>query len=499
RPSCFILYIFLIICCANRVQAQQVLGVNWNIPEDDARAIEELKTLNDLGFNILQIHEVPSQSLWKAITQQNFKVWGRLNIQFPTTHTFSHPDSSFTSDIENKLSIFSKSASVQAINLIQFGRTDSKTFRATASTFFDKLYSANGAKKRITTVNQLPSGQAYAAGAYLFAVHVDASNSKKPDIPEATSIHAYKYFPATNIQSLVTPFHSVVKQLADSIDKPLIVESDWLFSMVQNHPRFKESLQSLTSKSATVFPLPHEEIPSPNPSPLPALILLIVWGSLAFHYHMSPLYRKSLFRYITSHIFFLEDVYHQQIRSPIPSAIIIIQHALMISAVLFCLSSSLWSSLGLESLRLHYPEFFIIGNAKYNIFILTLSVALILPAISIAWLSFFHKSFRSMAKMMTLYAWPLQFNFALGTLAIVIYLAGGPSYLVVLLAKVMILLFAGSFIIASLDGAHIMSTDQPRYLGLTTGIYTVLLLVALSFFFWLNDPFWQTIALSQQL
>src|SRR5699024_11294698 len=80
RQSCFILYIFLIICCANRVQAQQVLGVNWNIPEVDARAIEELKTLNDLGFNILQIHEVPSQSLWKAITHQNFKVRGRLNI-----------------------------------------------------------------------------------------------------------------------------------------------------------------------------------------------------------------------------------------------------------------------------------------------------------------------------------------------------------------------------------------------------------------------------------
>src|SRR5699024_5773165 len=79
---------------------------------------------------------------------------------------------------------------------------------------------------------------------------------------------------------------------------------------------------------------------------------------------------------------------------------------------------------------------------------------------------------RSMAKMMTLYAWPLPFNFALGTLAIVIYRARGPSYLVVLLAKVMILLITGSFIIAFLDVAHIMSTVQTRSLGLNTGIYT---------------------------
>src|SRR5699024_6032866 len=113
---------------------------------------------------------------------------------------------------------------------------------------------------------------------FIYDIRLRPDNIKSPGIPIHDSIGGYKYSPSDDIRYLLTPFRTVVEQLPQQSAKPLIVESDWLFSMLSRHPQFKRSLHSLTTDTSLAFPVPEESLPVQHSSPLPAIILLLVWG-----------------------------------------------------------------------------------------------------------------------------------------------------------------------------------------------------------------------------
>ena len=269
--------------------------------------------------------------------------------------------------------------------------------------------------------------------------------------------------------------------------------------MLEKHQQLGSNLHSLATGEKSIFPLPQESIPSPTQPSLPIIILLIVWGLMAYHYNISPLYRKSLFRYFTGHRFFLDDIRHRHIRSAFPSLTIMLQNILIMVATFFVVLNSSWSTLGLKSLTYHFPALFFLTNSWFDIALLLFGAILLIYLVAILWIAIAHKSIQSVSQVMTLYAWPMQLNLLVGTLAITIHISGGSTYISTALAALMVVILLASFIAAAFDTARFLHAGRIKFLTLTVGIYAVVFIATAVWLFAFNDPWWQAINLSLQL
>lgn len=488
--------ILLFVLTFTSVQAQRTLGVSWNLPEDETEAFQQLQQFQDMGISVLELQALPSEAIWKAINNSNLTVYGDLGIKFPTAHTFTDADSTFKRQIHQKVTAFTAQPAVIALKLFSYGAVHQPDFNQATAAFFAGFQQAQEIPTYYTD-SRMGIQIEPAADFFIYDIR-PSQNPLMRSLPDS-STQGYYYHPSGDYKELLTPLKQIVQEIAAHPQAPLFLDSDWLLSMVEQHPRLEATLCSLASDADPVFPVPDESWPTQGQSALPIIVLLLVWGVLAYHYNMSPLYRKSLFRYFTGHRFFLSDIFHQHIRSSIPALVIIFQHALLIAAVFYTVSISSWSGLGLQSVRYHFPGLFFISGTAYDIFITTSGAALIFSLISVLWLYLSHKSLRSLKQIMTLFAWPLQINFLLGTFAIAMYVSGGSAAIITLTTSVMVVVCLGSFIITARDATQSLAVDQLRYMSLTAGLYLIVL-AALAVWIWqFNDPFWQVIDLSLEL
>ncbi len=492
---------FLLFMAFGTAQAQRVLGVVWELPDDDSQALQQLQQFQDLGITVLELQQLPSDRLWNEISQRNLAVYGDLRILFPTTHTFARSDSAFHRRVRTKIRAFAAQPSVKALNLFTYGAIHQPSFNRAAASFFHH-FSALQSIRTTHTDNRITQSPDAPAEFFRYDIRLTPQDLPSPSIPNSSNIEGYRYSPTTKLRERFLPFKQVIQATASQPQKPFFMESSWLLSMTDKYPELETILPSLASEPEPVFPVPDESLPPPGPSPLPIISLLLVWAMLAFHYNMSPLYRKSLFRYFTGHTFFLNDIFRQHIRSPFPSLIIIIQNALLISAALFTTFINFWSETGLQSLRYHFPDLFLFTGGVYDIFISSFGITLIFSVTSIFWLYFPHKSLRSITQIMTLFAWPLQINIVFGTVAIGIHVSGGSgnaAMITALLTGLMLVVCLGSFIATSVDAVQSLSGKRLRYISSTTGLY---LLILAGLTIWLtafNDPLWQAVELSLSL
>lgn len=493
---------FLLSMASGTAQAQRVLGVVWELPDDDTRAVQQLQQFQDLGITVLELQQVPSERLWSEINQRNLTVYGDLHILFPTAHTFTGADSTFFRRLGKKIRAFAAQPSVKVLNLFAYGAIHRVSFNKAASSFFNDFRALQSIRTTYTDNRTIQSPDT-PADFFSYDIHLTPQNIPSPSssIPGSSHIDSYRYSPSAELRERFLPFKRVIQATAAHPQKPFFLESRWLLSMMEKYPELETILSSLASESDPVFPVPDESLPSPGPSPLPIVTLLVVWAILAFHYNMSPLYRKSLFRYFSGHKFFLNDIFRQHIRSPFPSFIIIIQNALLTSAALFTMLINYWSETGLKSLYYHFPDLFFFTGEVHDIFIASVGIILIFSMISIFGLYFPHKSLRSITQIMTLFAWPLQINIVLGTVAIGLHVSGGSenAAMIALLTGLMLVVCLGSFMVTSLDAMQSLSGKRLRYISSTAGLY-LLLLAGLAF--WLaafNDPLWQAVELSLSL
>lgn len=490
--------ILLFFSTFGAAQAQRVLGAVWDLPADESQAIQELQQFRELGISVLELHESPSDRIWSEINQHNLTVYGELGILFPATHTFTAADSSFYAGIQKKVTDFATQPAVKALGLFAYGAVHHSSFNEATTSFFNHFRSLQSTQTYYTG-NREELSPDLPTDFFIYDIRLTSQDVQSLSVPVSSSIGGYRYRPSDELKGLLVPLKQVISETAAHPKKPLFLEGHWLLSMVDRHPPLQTVLQSLSSDSDFIFPTPDESWPSSSQSPLPIIILLLVWGVLAFHYNMSPLYRKSLFRYFTGHNFFVNDIFRQHIRSPSLSLIIIIQNALLVAAVLFTVLLNFWSHTGLQGLNYHFPSLFFADGNEHAIFIAVFGITLIFSLVSILWLYFSHKSLRSITQIMTLFAWPLQLNIIFGTLAIAIHVSGGDPSFIALLAGSMVAVCLGSFMITSFDAIKYSTGDKLRYISLTAGLY---LLVFVALAIWLlefNDPFWEVIDLSMNL
>lgn len=496
--------IFILFCMIGfflpltMVQAQQALGVRWDPPQNVPQAIAELQQFHETGIRTVELESLPPDQVWKAIQDQDISVHGILGISFPTAYTFSQADSAFKERMQRKVSALADQPSINALQLFEFGAVDQTDFREQLNIFFSGLdtsaiqtyYSGN---RTAESLSDLP------VDFMIYEITLSSKRNHLANLPTDETIGGYRYLPSGELQYKLKPLKQVMEQLSNYPNRILFFEGPWVLTMLEKHPELKNILHSLSTDSEFIFPVPEESIPGATQPPLTIIIFLLVWTSIGYHYHMSPLYRKSIFRYFTGHTFFVNDIFRRHIRSSIPALVIIAQHALLVSAALYAVFNTFWSPLGLRALHVHFPSLFFFGASSYVIFLLTFCSVLLFSLVSILWLYFSHSSLRSITQIMTLLAWPLQINFLFATGVLALYVSGGSVQMLLALTVSIFIVGVGGFLITAWDASRSLTTKKVKYLFLTVGLYLLILSAAVIWVAVFNDSFWAAIDLSLQL
>ncbi len=459
------------------IKAQRQLALQWEIPQDQDEAVRQLKRFREIGFTILEIDQVPSGEIWNQIENSGFTVYGAVPIRFPTIQTFAKPDSQLISTIEQYANSYLKQPSVTAVRFFEYGQITEPEFLEAIRPYVQQV--KNSSENDITVYAKTARLQSIALpplDTYIYELQVQADNFDQLTIPEPTDrISGFYYNPSGQVDDLVTPFKNIIEATSAHKDVPVFLNSQWLLQILGHYPSFANTLTSISSESDPIFPLPDETIPEPEQSTTIPLILLLVWGSFALHYSGSPLYRKSLFRYFTSHSFFVDDIYRRHIRSVLPAFIILMQNALLIAICIYAVFDTLFTPLGQDALFYHLKWFTFYGYSSLSIFLLAFSITVTLSFLLILWLYFSNKSLTNISQVATLYSWPLQLNLIITTILVPVYISDGNAFTITLLSLFAIVIFLSSFVFASADTVRFMRSKKGLFLFGTAGIYIALL------------------------
>ncbi len=472
RLRYFFVALLLLGVSQAELYGQSKLGVVWDIPGNADSANVQLQQFHEVGIAVLEIDTPPTLEVWNQIDSLGFDVYGNLDINFPVTHTFAHPDSSLLTHIENNATNFLSQSSVKAIGLFNYGSVYDPAFWGAAASFAEKIKQA----KEIDLYHKSRSALLTDSSVVSFSivnVPVTPKNFSSLSVsPPNTDSYLY-YAPSAELKPFLRPFKNFVSAVNQSKNNTIFVDSGWLIMMIEEHPEFTEILQSLSSQPEPVFPLPNENIPSPDNTALPMILLLLIWGTVALHYNTSPLYRKSLFRYFTAHKFFIDDIFKRLIRSPMPAVIIILQNALLLAISTYVVFSILLTPMGQQAFFHHFPELSIAGNSSISIFVWTFLLVALLSILSIIWLYFSHKKIKSLTQIATVFAWPLQLNFLFCTVAITFFSTSG-SGSATLFTILALLLFLLSYIFTALDIIR-FAKSKIKHLFKTVIPYTIII------------------------
>lgn len=472
RLRYFFVALLLLGVSQTDLYGQSTLGVAWDVPSDIDSVNTQLQQFHEFGISILEIDTPPTSEVWDQIDSLGFTIYGNLNINFPITHTFAQPDSNLITRIENNTKRYLSQSSVEAIGLFNYGSVYHPAFWKAVTSFSKKIKQA----KEIDLYHKSRTALLTDSSVVSFSivnVPVTSKNVDSLSVSATTTNNYFYYAPSAEMKPFLRPFKDFVKAVNPSENNTIFVNSEWLLRMIEKHPQFTEILQSLSSQSKLIFPLPDEDIPLPGKAAMPMILLLLIWGTVALHYNTSPLYRKSLFRYFTAHKFFIDDIFKRLIRSPMPAIIIIVQNALLLSLSTYVVFSMLLTPLGQQAFFHHFPHLSIVGNSPMSIFVWTFLLVSLLSLLSIVWLYISHKKIKSFTQIATVFAWPLQLNFFFCTGAITFFSASesGNATIFTTLGLLLLLL---SYIFSALDMSRFVRS-KAKYLFKTIIPYTIII------------------------
>lgn len=480
----FLFCVFLSYGLANQCNAQRSIGVRWNIPQNHSEALIQLDTLRSLGVSTLEIKALPDNRIWNTIDSMGFRVYGQVPISFPLVKTLSEPDSILVNTISEYVHGYSARPSISAIGLFQYGAVHKAAFDTTLQPFVELIRESFNGRLYYTTARGAPVAMDDHFDFKILESRVTNEIEPGTDFTIPDTVQApvtdFLYSPGNSLEGYLKPFKNFLEETSTK-GGTVFVRSDWLFRMLEKHPEFAGTVKLYHSDDEFIFPVPNENIERGANHSLIVLLLVLIWVLFAINYHLSPVYRKSLARYFSSHIFFVEDVMNRHIRSVGPSVIVLIQNMLLAGICAYSLGIILFSSLGFEAFFHHYPFFLLFGNPSLSLFIAGCLFGLILTLISIFWLRISNKSVTQTRQIVNLYAMPLQINFLIVTVITALLATGNRPVLLVSLGLLFALVHISAFIIAAFDTSRYLMKQKFLFYTLSIGLYCVI---------WIGSGIW---------
>ena len=489
---------FLTLAVTGISHGQRAMGVDWEPPQNTRTALEQLESFDSTGVSIIEVSPPLPDTVWNAINRRGFRIYGKLDISYPVTQTFADPDSVLLESIRQNTNALLAQPSVEAIALFEYGPIHLERFQEAIMPYVRQIRNAGSQRLYYSvTSDQASLIDSSEVDFIMQDVRIQTESPGDLQIAYSPAIGGYRYKPSPTFENYLRPF----KKFMDATDqngKPVFVKGEWLLSMFNKHPSFKEAFRSLATDSDPIFPIPDEQAPEKQQSPLPVILLIVVWASVGLHYNASPLYRKSLFRYFAAHSFFIDDIFQRYIRSAAPATLLVVQNALLIAASVYAATVTFLNPEGLEALFRHIPTAGLLGDSTTGLALLAFAISLALSLLSITWLYLSHKRMNSLTQMATIYAWPLHVNLLVSTVCITLYASGDDSIAIAIFGSLCLLVQIASFFVSAFDTARYVSSRATTFTLTTVGVH-ILLLGALTVWALSSDFFIDTLILSVTL
>lgn len=460
----------------------QPVGVIWSAPINQLEAQEQLKQLASLGVQYLQIDDELPPVVWQTILQLDFKVYALLPVRFPVTPAFGLSDSTFKESINSLLKQYASHQSIKAVGFFAYGPVTSRNFQKAVSRFVASLENKINLPRYYITSRPFSSPIDTLFDFKILHVSPDGGNIKTSEF-----IDAYFFTPMDGAtQQSLWQIKSTLKSIHKEKKVPVFLGASQLLNLTKKFPEFKKTL-TLYSTTAD-YPIPVNSAPfmKSNQSSFIIMLLLLAWVILSFTYYVSPVYRRSFYRYFTGHQFYLIDVFERHIRSNLPGASILIQQIIFSGVVFYCIGTRFLSPLGKEALIYHYPFISIFGESNLMFLLWGFLTAILFLALCICWLLIAAPQIKHFSQILNIYPWLLQLNIIVVTIMVTVYASGGSRLLLFIASLLFLLISLAPFIITSIDGINFLNKKNRIWVANSTFVLYIVLLAGLGLWIYLS-------------
>ena len=470
------LFLFLITVLAPVSLAQVRFGVDWTPPEDERAAVNQLFLFQKLGVTELRVEGLPDMGKMDILEGFDFNVHMAVPNQFLLANELRQKrEQIFNQYIDYHLYL-KNYQQVTSIELFQYGSLEDPAFGTLFQQNLERI-STLLARPSTALVGPVESATPTGVGSYLIAVRDAEGVMARHQLP----VIGFYYLPEGDDPYHPSDFRRMLDFLKVRPQYSLFLNYSWLVKRLQEDADFARVLQLYAGNRDATFPVDaaaKEGAPTQAPGTSWIVFFLVVlWGTVSVHFNYAPNYRKSLFRYFTTHAFFVIDVVEWRIRSNSPSLIILAQHAFAGGILLQLLANTFMTDLGWQALVHHYPWLQFLYFSKRLILIYATVSIFLLEMLVTFWMLWFNRTMEHLAQVIHLYAWPLQVNLVLVTLIFIFVQTGISAQAIGITTALVVLTAFYAYYQAIFDLMGFTRERKWSFVAITAGLFTVILIV----------------------
>lgn len=474
--------------------SQVRLGVQWNPPQDTTEFNRQLTILKTLGITKLQL--VP------PITRYQLQRLEALNSPF---QLFIHPPFSFVigddpqftpSYLADTLSRFVRKfdpySQISAIGLLDRSELYDDNFARIFFSVAERLVDLTDKKLFVISAfppSKHPDSQKVVQIADSLHIHIQLAVSYEEDIRNQDSLFSYIYFPKNVSVFEKRKFRGILDSLLKKEEIPdLFITGSWLSERLSQNSGvtdkgidIAELIRRYQKDDHATFEINEPVQQDALSLDWPVFLLIIIFGSFAFHLSYSNVYRNCLFRYFRTHMFFVDDIAKRHIRTSIPGYVILVQHILSTCIILYLLFVSVFDEIGWQVILHYFPALNPLYNTLPFIIIPTAFLALAIESFIILLIYLTNKSVKHLNQVFLLYCWPLQIGIVIAAVALLLELTDFPPFYLLIMVFLFVVNWLGSFILSVVDISLFTKDRKTLFITINTGFFLVIISLLIYF------------------
>lgn len=452
----FALCLFLLsISLTQQANAQNSLGIVWEVPADSAQVNEQLELFSELGVTHLEISHPVSGSIMELLEGSELAVLIRSGNRFLTVSEISVQSGQLMENYIDFADQYRPYLNVAGLGLLSHSHFENPLFSEVFNPIIDSL----------STVSNKSFYYFHREKWYSFG---------NPQKPFGIFYSDRSYHPSDLLE-----FDSAMRSLiATNSDQLLFIRSSWFLEAVSQYPELSNSLTEYQEKNLWELPFPNTGNHEAPPNWM-VLVLLLLWASLAIQVKYLPYVRSLIVRFYLAHRFYVDDILHYRERYLAPGILMMIKHAIFGGLVFYIVAQILLSDHGVEAFFHHLPFFAITGSSYFSFFFLGLILILFTQIFALLWLHLPAKSLDHFSQTVNLYAGSFYIDFLIITLMVTLFTAQIGASITLIFAALFILIWFLAFNLAAFDASRNMGGGRFLYLLLTIGLHTILSFTAI--------------------
>lgn len=437
--------------------AQNTLGIVWEVPEDTTEAVNQLRRFSDLGVSHLEINHPVSTSIMELLERTEMAVLIRSGEVFLTVSEVEDRTELLKKNYAEFIKSYQPYRNVAGLGLLSHSHVED-------SRFLDEFEEITNSLSQVSEKS------------FYFFHNQKWFNFSNPQQPFGLLYSDRSYHPSD-----LAEFESdLSSMIATDSNQLLFIRSSWLLEAIEQYPELSSSLMEYQEKNIWELPLPNATDQGASANWM-VLILLILWVALAVQIKYLPYVRPLILRFNFAHRFYVDDILHYRERYLTPGILMMIKHAIFGGLVFYIAAQIQFSEYGIEAFFHHLPWLAVTGSNYFSFFFFGLIIILLIQVIALLWLHLPAKTLDHFSQTVNLYAGFFYIDYVIVTLMVTFFTAEIGSSLTLTLAAVYVLIWFLAFNFAAFDASKNMGSKSITYLLLTVGLHTVLSFTVLLF------------------